>query len=46
MEHDGSAISVFDKHSNKRHTNENIICVVILWNKREQLKEFVYRIQL
>lgn len=30
VEHDGSAISVFDKHSNERHANENIIGVVVL----------------
>lgn len=35
VEHDGSAISVFDKHSNEGHTDENIVCVVVLWKKSE-----------
>lgn len=30
VEHDGPAISVFDKHSNKRHSNKNVVGVVVL----------------
>lgn len=33
MEHDGSAISVFNKHSNERHTDEYVIGIVVLWKK-------------
>ena len=35
MEHDGSAISVFDKHPNEGHTNENIVGVVVLWRENK-----------
>lgn len=38
MEHDGSAISVFDKHPNEGHPDENIISVVILWGKKAHEK--------
>lgn len=33
MEHDGSAISVFNKYSNERHTDEYVIGIVVLWKK-------------
>lgn len=33
--HDGSAVSVFDKHANEGHTNENVIGVVVLWRKNK-----------
>lgn len=39
MEHDGSAISVFDKHPDEGHTNENIVGVVVLWKKSEYRKD-------
>lgn len=33
VEHDGSAISVFNKHANERHTDEYVIGIVVLWKK-------------
>lgn len=30
VEHDGSAISVLNKHSNERHTDEYVIGVIVL----------------
>lgn len=33
VEHDGSAVSVFDEHPNEGDTNENIVGVVVLWEK-------------
>lgn len=41
MEHDGSAISVFDKHPNEGHTDENIVGVVVLWKKIEHQNDRV-----
>lgn len=33
VEHDGSAISVFDEHSDEGHTDENIVGVIVLREK-------------
>lgn len=41
VEHDGSAISVFDKHPDEGHTDENIVGIVVLWKRNEYHKDTV-----
>lgn len=40
MEHDGSAISVFDKHSNEGHTDEDIVGVIVLKEKDQDKSSY------